>query len=162
MIFFWRQTVQQPDCSIHTDPLDLLRRFVPTPLKAVYRIGSLRVTVQTNDITLFPAFPLVDIPLPGERLLEWKLIRDLDAPGLLDPPLFLTCGALSIVEMGSACFLGLDHERGELLGFIGAEVDARTHQEFLVPFLCQMTNEAFLPAEEAERSGFHATEQTND
>jgi hypothetical protein len=45
--------------------------------------------------------------------------------------------------MGTACLLALDHERRELLGFVGADVDARTHQEFLVPFLCRMTNEAF-------------------
>lgn len=155
--------MQPPDYSLHTDPLDLLRRFVATPLKAVYRIGTQRVTVQTNDITLLPLFPLdADILLPGDRHVEWKLIRDLDAPGLLDPPVFLNCGALTIVEMGSPCFLGLDHERGELLGFIGGDVDARTYQEFLVPFLCQMTKQAFSSDEQTETLGFHIPGPAND
>ncbi len=136
--------MQQHDFPNHNDPLDLLRRFVPTPLKAVYRIGSVSVIVRTNDITLLPAFPLgADLDIDGERILEWKLIRDADSPGLLEEPVFLNSGALTIVEMGTACLLALDHERRELLGFIGADVDARTHQEFLVPFLCRMTNEVF-------------------
>jgi hypothetical protein len=136
--------VQQPDFPRHNDPLDLLRRFVPTPLKAIYRIGSVQVIVRTNDITLLPAFPLgADLDVNGERNLEWRLIRDADSPGLLDEPVFLNSGVLTIVEMGTACLLALDHERRELLGFIGADIDARTHQEFLVPFLCRMTNEVF-------------------
>jgi hypothetical protein len=136
--------MQQHDFPNNNDPLDLLRRFVPTPLKAVYRIGSVNVVVRTNDITLLPAFPLgADLNIDGEQILEWKLIRDTDSPGLLEEPVFLNSGALTIVEMGTACLLALDHERRELLGFIGADVDARTHQEFLVPFLCRMTNEVF-------------------
>jgi hypothetical protein len=136
--------VQQPDFPRHNDPLDLLRRFVPTPLKAVYRIGSVQVVVRTNDITLLPAFPLgADLDLTREQNLQWKLIRDVDSPGLLDEPVFLNSGVLTIVGMGTACLLALDHERRELLGFIGADIDARTHQEFLVPFLCRMTNEVF-------------------
>jgi hypothetical protein len=137
--------MQQYESSHHNDPLDLLRRFVPTPLKAVYRISSLRVIVKTNDITLLPAFPLgADLDAVGESVLEWKLVRDADSPGLLGEPVFLTSNALTVVEMGTACLLALDHERRELLGFIGADVDAHTYQEFLVPFLCRMTNEAFI------------------
>jgi hypothetical protein len=136
--------MQQHDFSNHNDPLDLLRRFVPTPLKAIYRIGSVSVIVRTNDITLLPAFPLgADLNIDGEQMLEWKLIRDTDSRGLLEEPLFLNSEALTIVEMGTACLLALDHERRELLGFIGADVDARTHQGFLVPFLCRMTSEVF-------------------
>lgn len=136
--------MQQPDFTRHNDPLDLLRRFVPTPLKAVYRIGSVQVIVRTNDITLLPTFPLgAELDVSRGQHLRWKLIRDVDSPGFLDEPVFLTSGVLTIVEMGTACLLALDHERRELLGFIGADIDARTHQEFLVPFLCQMTNEVF-------------------
>jgi len=135
---------QQYESSRYNDPLDVLRRFVPTPLKAEYRIGATRVFVRTNDITLLPAFPLgADLEWAGERIFQWKLVRDGDSRGLLGEPVFLTSGVLTVVEMGTACLLALDHERRELLGFVGADVDARTHQEFLVPFLCRMTNEAF-------------------
>lgn len=133
----------QHSAPVYNDPLDVLRRFAPTPFKAVYRIGSHRATVQTNDIALFPALPLeVDTISPGTNDLEWKLIRDSDVPGLLTPPVVLNCGALTIVEMGTPCLIAFDHERKELLGFIGADVDGPTHQEFLVPFLCRIINEA--------------------
>lgn len=139
--------MRPPDSSAHGAPLDLLRRFIPTPLKAAYCIGPIRVMVQTNDFTLLPTLPLgVNLDGPGKQALEWKLIRDADSRGLLEAPTFLISRALTVVEMGTACLLGLDHERRELLGFIGADIDARTHQEFLVPFLCRMTKEAFSPA----------------
>jgi hypothetical protein len=152
--------VPQPDFSRHNDPLDLLRRFLPTPLKAVYRIGSVQVVVRTNDITLLPAFPLgADLDMGGAQNLEWKLVRDVDSSGLLDEPVFLNSGVLTIVEMGTACLLALDHERRELLGFIGADIDARTHQEFLVPFLCRMTNDVF--ASDSSQ-GFISSGDAND
>ena len=135
--------MQQLDSTNYADPLDVLRRFIPTPLKAVYRIGSLRVMVETNDFTLLPILPLeAEVDEAGQVTLEWKLVRDPDARGLLEAPVFLSSGTLMVVEMGTACLLGLDHERRELLGFLGSDVDSRTYHDFLVPFLCRMTNEA--------------------
>ena len=152
----------RPNASVYRDPLDVLRRFVPAPFKTIHRIASHRVIVQTNDIALFPAFPLEADILPGENDVEWKLIRDLDAPGLLAPPVFLHCGVLTIVEMGNACFLGFDRERRELLGFIGADVDTRTHQEFLVPFFCRITDEALSPHDTSKAFGLRTAGLDND
>ena len=141
------------NASVHADPLDLLRRFVPTPFKAVYRVNSLLVSVQTNDIALLPAMPLqTNTPPAAETDLEWKLVRDLDTPGLLTCPFVLNCGGLTVVEMGTACLIAFDHERKQLFGFIGADIDARTHQDFLIPFLCRMTDEAALSGETNEVS----------
>lgn len=129
---------------IYRDPLDLLRRFLPAPLKAMYRLGTLPVLVQTNDFALLPPLPL-DTALGEtcESPLEWKIIRDADSRGLLEAPTILRCQTLTIVEMGPPCLIGLDHERHELLGFIGADVDAHTYREFLLPFLCHITAEVF-------------------
>lgn len=130
------------DSTNYQDPLDLLRRFIPTPLRTRFRIGDSNVTVETNDFTLLPAFPLDTEPADANPAnIEWKLVRDLDAPGLLEEPLLLTSGNLTIVGMGTACLLGLDHERRELLCFIGPDVDGRTFQEFLVPYFCRLTNQ---------------------
>jgi hypothetical protein len=130
------------DSANYQDPLDALRRFIPTPLRTRFRVGEASVIVETNDFTLLPALPLDATPAHlHPPTLEWKLVRDLDAPGLLEEPLLLTTGNLTVVEMGTACLLGLDHERRELLCFIGVEVDSRTFQEFLVPYFCRLTNE---------------------
>jgi hypothetical protein len=130
------------DSINYQDPLDLLRRFIPTPLRTRFHVGHATVIVETNDFALLPAFPLmtehVDLGPPD---IDWKLIRDLDAPGLLEEPVLLTSGNLTIVGMGTGCLLGIDHERRELLCFIGADVDARTFQEFLVPYFCDLTND---------------------
>ena len=131
------------NASTYADPLDILRRFVPTPLKAMYRIGAIRAMVQTNDFALIPTL------LSGTHLdvtrgwdWEWKLVRDAGTSGPLESPMVLTAGAVTVVEMGTACLFGVDYERRELLAFIGEDIDARTYQEFLVPFFCRMTDEA--------------------
>ena len=135
--------MQRREFAAYTDPLDILRRFAPAPLKAMYRIGSSRVVVQTNDFHLLPALPLeVNFGVSGEQVQEWKLIRDSDTPGPLGATRLLVCGLLTVVEMGPACLLGMDHERREVVGFIGADVDARTYQEFLVPLLCRLMQES--------------------
>ncbi len=130
------------DSTNYQDPLDALRRFIPTPLRTRFRAGDAIVTVETNDFTLLPALPLEDSATTADPAdIEWKLVRDLDALGLLEEPLLLSSGNLTIVGMGTACLLGLDHERRELLCFIGADIDSRTFQEFLVPYFCRLTNE---------------------
>jgi hypothetical protein len=134
--------VVNADAARQHDPLDPLRRFTPTPLRTRFRLGVTRVTVQTNDFKLLPTFPLDTAPDAfGARELEWKIIRDQDASGLLQEPLVLSSEELTIAVMGAACLVGVDHERGELLSFIGIEVDVRTFQEVLIPFFCGLTKE---------------------
>lgn len=130
------------DSSAYCDPLDVLRRFIPTPLRAVYHIDGIRVMVQTNDFSLLPTLPSeTTLDGTGEWDLEWKLVRDIDSHGALKEPLSLRTLFLTVVEMGTGCLLGMDHERRELLAFIGADVDTSTYQGFLVPFFRRMTNE---------------------
>lgn len=138
------------DSTNYQDPLDLLRRFIPTPLRTRFYVGDSNVTVETNDFTLLPALPLDAACASAHPAdIEWKLIRDLDAPGLLEEPLLLSSGNLTVVGMGTACLLGLDHERRELLCFIGPDIDGRTFQEFLVPYFCRLTSQvAYIGAPE--------------
>jgi hypothetical protein len=124
------------------DPLDLLHRFIPTPLRTRFRISGQWIVVETNDFALLPALPLeTDSGRYGQSDLEWKLVRDPDAPGVLEEPLFLAAGNLTVVSMGTACLVGLDHELRQLLCFIGRGVDSKTFQEFLVPFFCRLTQQ---------------------
>ncbi len=129
------------------DPLDILRRFTPTPLRTRFSIPAATVMVETNDFSLLPALPLEtsnsDIP---SAKLEWKLVRDRDVRGLLQETVILHSGQVTIVAMGAACLLGVDHERRELLCFIGGDVDQRTFQEFLVPMLCRLSEQAIQSA----------------
>jgi hypothetical protein len=131
------------DSANYQDPLDLLRRFIPTPIRTRFCVGATSVAVETNDFALLPELPRdteFDVFLPPG--LAWKLVRDHDAHGLLEEPLRLISGALTIVAMGAACLIGVDRERRELLGFIGAEVDPHTFHESLVPLLCRLSLEA--------------------
>ena len=131
-----------PESFTNTDPLDLLRRFIPTPFTGTYQLEFLCVTVQTNDLTLLPTLLLTEsMGLPHQQPVEWKLVRDFDSGGVLDLPRTFSSGPLTFVEMGTACFFGLDHQRREILGFIGTRINSRTYQDLIVPLLCQMTRE---------------------
>jgi hypothetical protein len=130
----------------YNDPLDPLRRFVPTPLKTRFRLGAFTVKVESNDFSLLPTFSLDAASDDSDFFtLTWKLVRDLDAHGLLEEPLTLVTGQLTVVEMGPACVLGFDHERRELVCFIGRDVNRNTFQEYLVPFLCRLSGEPAVP-----------------
>jgi hypothetical protein len=48
-------------------------------------------------------------------------------------------GSLIIYSMGPACLVGADRERGEILAFIGRDVDARVFQESILPALVRLT-----------------------
>jgi hypothetical protein len=129
------------ELAFHRDPLDLLCRFVPTPLRTRFRNGVTPVVVETNDFSLLPVFPLdAESKEACKPTFEWKVIRDPDASGPLGEPVILESLLLTVVGLGPACLACVDHERKELLGFIGPEIDARTYQEFLVPLFCRLSD----------------------
>jgi hypothetical protein len=124
----------------YQDPLDALRRFVPTPVTTRLRVGLATLIVTTNDLALIPALPAQTVSGKMiKRILDWKLVRDDDVHGNLQEPLQLCSWPLTVVTMGTACLLGVDHERGELLCFIGADIDAQTFQDVLVPLFCKLS-----------------------
>lgn len=130
----------------YNDPLDPLRRFVPTPLRTRFRLGAFTVKVESNDFSLLPPLSLDAASVDSDFFcLTWKLVRDLDAHGVLEEPLTLVTGQLTVVGMGPACVLGFDHQRRELFCFIGRDVDTKTFQEYLVPFLCRLSGETAGP-----------------
>jgi hypothetical protein len=130
------------DSPHYNHSLDLLRRFVPTPLRARFIIGDVRVTIETNDLSLFPVLPFDNAPSnTSEQNFNWRLVRDSDVPAFLEEPMFLRSTGVTIVNMGPACVFGVDHDRRGLVGFVGAGVDAHTYRDFLVPLLSRMTNE---------------------
>lgn len=132
----------QLDPQYYNNPLDLLRRFVPTPLRACFCAGTLRVTVETNDFALFPTFPFDSSGRKDARQsLHWKLVRDFDVTAPLEEPLFVNSAPIRAVLMGPACLLGVDLERRQLVGFVGSAVDARTYREFLLPLLLRLSTE---------------------
>jgi hypothetical protein len=71
--------MQPLELSRYSDPLDLLRRFIQTPMKATYRLDGARLGVETNDCALLPELPL-DADITAPCALEWKLTSS--SPGL--------------------------------------------------------------------------------
>jgi len=133
--------MQRFDGREYIYPPDLLRRFVATPLTFLYRIGAFKVIVKTNDETLLPAFE-ASFESPGTNTFEWKLIRDSDSHGLLEPSMGITSGPLTFVGMGPACLIGVDRQRRELFAFIGRDIDRQTYKALLIPLFFELTSEA--------------------
>ena len=85
----------------------------------------------TDTAALAAALALNDANFTAPCAFEWKLIRDADSPGLLEPPMFLTSATLTVVAMGTACLLGLDHETGGGVALQKAplEVEVLVHRQ---------------------------------
>jgi len=123
----------------HTDPLDLLRRFAPTPLRAEIRLGIANVVLETNDLSFLPLMLHSNDTKISSTPCLWKIVRDVDVRGTTVEASILMAGNLIVYCMGPACLIGADRERREILAFIGRDVDADCFQESVLPALCRLT-----------------------
>jgi hypothetical protein len=123
----------------YANPLDLLRRFVPTPLKAEVRLGTANVVLETNDLSFLPSLSRLDAGESGAASCSWKIVRDVDARGMTGETTILMAGNVIVYSMGPACLIGADRERREILAFVGRDVDAHSFQQSIVPALCRLT-----------------------
>ena len=130
------------ELASYRDPLDLLRRFSPTPLKTQVHLESANVLLETNDLSFLPSLPFPRSPISSPPLQSclWKLVRDVDVRHKIAEASIVMAGSLIVYSMGPACIIGADRERKEILAFIGIEVDARTYQESILPALCRLTD----------------------
>ena len=138
-----------PEITSYRDPLDLLRRFAPTPLKTHVQLDFATVLLETNDLSFFPS-PLQPHeqssrnPLPCANSAHathclWKIVRDVDVHHKITETSIVMAGSLIVYSMGPACVIGADRERKEILAFIGLEVDVRAFQESILPALHRLT-----------------------
>jgi len=132
------------EISSYRDPLDLLRRFAPTPLKTNVHLEFANVLLETNDLSFFPPLSLLNPSLsvpssPPSQPCLWKIVRDVDVRLKTAEASIVMAGCLIVYSMGPACVIGADRERKEIVAFIGLEVDARIFQESILPALCRLT-----------------------
>ena len=123
----------------YKDPLDLLRRFAPTPLKAEVNLEIANVVLETNDLSFLPSLSRLSTAEISTKSCIWKIVRDVDVRGTTLEASIVMAGNLIVYSMGPACLIGADRERGEILAFIGRDVDTHSFQEAILPALCRLT-----------------------
>jgi hypothetical protein len=131
--------VLTPELVSYRDPLDLLRRFAPTPLKAQVYLEFANVSMETNDLSFFSSLSKLGVREPSSPTCLWKIVRDVDVRGAIVEASIVMAGSLILYSMGPACLIGADRERGEILAFIGRDVDARPFQDSILPTLIRLT-----------------------
>jgi hypothetical protein len=129
------------DNSQYNHPLDVLRRFMPAPLRRVIEFENEFILVETNESSFFAPLGALDTQAFSAFLpaFQWKLLRDVDAGGKLAETTILMAGSLVVASMGPACLAGMDLERRELLAFIGGEVDQQEYRNHVFPVLSGLT-----------------------
>jgi hypothetical protein len=144
--------VATPALVSYSDPLDLLRRFAPTPLKVHLRLESATVLLETNDLSFLPALSFAGVPAPSasSQSCLWKIVRDVDVRGQVADASIIMAGNLIFFSMGPACLIGADRERREILAFIGLDIDAPTFQQSILPPLYRLTEFVTHAAETSE------------
>lgn len=133
---------------------DLLKRFIPTPFQGTIRVHQANVRVKSNDITVIATMKDLFRPAPARISLAphsflWKLVYDKDAPSDLRGLTVIACGPTRAASFGPACLVGVDHERNELIGFLGVAGNDCAFRQIIVPVLTDLTIEALA----AEPSG---------
>ena len=129
------------DHTPYSHPLDVLRRFMPSPLKKLLKFEEEIILVETNDSSLLLPLGYFDSPTTSaiSPAFHWKLLRDADVRGKPVRATILAAGSLLVANMGRAFLAGMDLERKELLAFIGGEVDPQDYQIYVFPVLSQLT-----------------------
>ena len=125
----------------YSHPLDVLRRFMPSPLKTLIKFEEGIILVETNDSSLLLPLGYLDSETTSaiSPAFHWKLLRDEDVLGKPAGATILMAGSLLVANMGPACLAGMDLERKELLAFIGGEVDPQDYQIRVFPVLSGLT-----------------------
>jgi hypothetical protein len=103
-------------------PDPLLRR-VALPYRFSARQGALDFRIESNDlnIALFIRQFMLESP-QYEIVRRWRLIRDPDGSANDGSYTAMKSRALTMIVSGTATILVFDCERGEVVGFIGADV----------------------------------------
>lgn len=145
------QTSNLHCCSISPD---LLKRFVPTPFQRTIRVHNANIRVESNEITVIATMedlfrPTLARISPAPRSFLWKLVYDEDAPSDLRELTVIAYGPTRAASFGPACLIGVDHERNELVGFLGVAGNDYAFRQTIVPVLTELTLEALA----AESSG---------
>ena len=125
--------------ALYLDPLDLLHRFTPTPLRVAIPLEFASVTLETNDLSFFPTtatVPNVDPQLPS---CLWKLVRDFDSHQEPAEISIVMAGSVTVYSLGPACMIAADRDLREILGFIGAAIDERVFRDTIYPALLRLT-----------------------
>jgi hypothetical protein len=103
-------------------PDPLLRR-VALPYRFSARQGALDFRIESNDLTiaLFIRQFMLESPL-YETVRRWRLIRDANSPVNDGSYTAMKNRELTMIVAGAGTILVFDRERGEVVGFIGADV----------------------------------------
>jgi len=138
--------VPADEIALYRDPLDLLRRFAPTPLKVAFPLEFASVVLETNDLSFFPSETAALLSPTKASFIDsrltpcfWKIVRDADNRHKLNEASIIMAGSLIVYSLGPACIIAADREHQEVLAFIGIEANARIFQEAIFPALVRLT-----------------------
>jgi len=125
----------------YNHPLDVLRRFMPSPLEALIEFEKELILVETNDSSFLVPGILRESQAHSQasQTFKWKLLRDADVLGKIAEATIIVSESLVVVSMGPACLAGVDPERKELLAFVGGTVDTQEYQDSVLPVLGGLT-----------------------
>jgi hypothetical protein len=127
---------------------DLLRRFVETPYAASFVSGDANVRIESNEMAIITEIHSA-ITLHNDLETEvsyWRLIRDEAAPCDGKELTILSSGPLSTLLLGTGTVIAVDHERGEVLGFLASDVSAEEFVRVLLPLVIRLSQQRLVTA----------------
>jgi hypothetical protein len=135
---------------------DLLKRFVQTPFRGTIQIGGKEVLIESNDPAVLEALGPLKALSATPQAFHWKLIYDCGISSQLDDATSIACGPVFVLNLGPACFMGVDYERNELVAFLGITADRPAFRKTILPLLTNLTLRNLMDASIAGRGFEHA------
>ena len=116
------------------DPPDLLRRFVETPLERFVILEGKRVLLRTNHQGCYELLSRHAGGCEGDESdLTWTIVCDPDMPPDLGEATVMESGSVAVLYFGRGCFMALQRDQMELMGFISNSVDEHKLEEIILP-----------------------------
>jgi hypothetical protein len=116
------------------DPPDLLRRFVETPLEQSVILEGKRVLVRTNHPGCYELLSRHAGSSEADTCdLTWTIVSDTEMSSDLGEATLMESGSVAVLSFGRGCFMALQRDRMELIGFISNSVDEHKLEEIILP-----------------------------
>ena len=142
-----RRTLSSPEQI--TDPIDLLKRFTPTPFEIALEFSGATIRLATNSAAMSDQLrkflPSPKAERPCDAQLFWRIVVEQEHEACDETSIVhrMSYGGLAFVRIGSRSFMAYDWQARQGISFISENLvtNEKMFSQYLLPALVSLLNE---------------------
>ena len=131
-------------------PIDLLKRFTPTPLEVTFELSGATIHLATNSDVMRDQLRMLEPSAKRESLrnerLFWRIVVEPEREAYDESPSVhrLSHGELAFVKVGHTSFLAYDRQARQGISFISENLirNEKMFRQCFLPALMSLLNES--------------------